>query len=419
MNPQPNPAAKPTKPRRRSSDPLVPFKRKRKMMREGVEVEIEEEHYSVRFEFRGKSYLHSCGTPVLAVAKKEGERFKRETIEAVRSGNWANVDQLRQRSGFASLGEIFEMYEAWPVEKPRLSTRRGNLDRARQVLAAAMPGRAVDSIRTSELSPALLGAFVSAQKERAGTAWKRYADSEEKVVAMGSSVASTVTQFRSLFSVKALSYYHERGLRLPDLEKFLAYHVEKPARPLPEAPDMPSLHRLLASGPELRLANPGAYVGFLLIAELGLRPIEILAAREWWIYQDGPGYGMSIIKRREENFDPKGNQGHMSVSKELVRELESFKHLRTDGFLVPGKTKTQREDAIRRDLSEWCGRYITDREKATYELRRYAGSRMLDATGNIVDVQRFLRHRDSKTTLEWYAYRLQRAAALPMAVRLA
>jgi integrase len=392
--------------------PLSPFKRKRA---EGVF----DEHYSVKFEVRGKQYLHSCATPVLAVAKKEGERYRKEVLDAVRSGNWANVDQLKQRSGFASMGDVFTHYEDWKTEKPRLATRRGNIDRARQVLRVAMPQRNIEEIRTSELVPALLAAFVKAQQGRAGSVWKRYEESDERTVAMSASIASTVTQFRSLFSSKALTYYAERGLRLPDLAPFLAYHVERPARPLPEAPDLKAVRALLASGPALKKEKPAAYVGFLLIAELGMRPIEILAAREWWIYQDGPGYGMAIIKRPDEKFDPKGNQGHMSVSKKLVQELKQFKEQRTDGYLVPGKTKTEREDAIRRDLSEWCGRYITDREKATYELRRYAGSRMLDATGNIIDAQRFLRHRDSKTTLEWYAYRMQRAAALPMSVRLA
>ena len=40
-------------------------------------------------------------------------------------------------------------------------------------------------------------------------------------------------------------------------------------------------------------------------------------------------------------------------------------------------------------------------------------------TGNLVDTQRFLRYRDIKTTMEWYAYRMQLDAALPMAVRVA
>ena len=40
-------------------------------------------------------------------------------------------------------------------------------------------------------------------------------------------------------------------------------------------------------------------------------------------------------------------------------------------------------------------------------LRRYAGSRLLDMGATIFEVRDFLRHRDVQTTQQWYAYRLQ------------
>ncbi len=52
-------------------------------------------------------------------------------------------------------------------------------------------------------------------------------------------------------------------------------------------------------------------------------------------------------------------------------------------------------------------RWIKDRTKTSYELRRYAGSRLLDMGATIFEVRDFLRHRDVQTTQQWYAYRLQ------------
>jgi len=50
--------------------------------------------------------------------------------------------------------------------------------------------------------------------------------------------------------------------------------------------------------------------------------------------------------------------------------------------------------------------WIKNRTKTSYELRRYAGSRLLDMGATIFEVRDFLRHRDVQTTQQWYAYRL-------------
>jgi integrase len=375
-----------------------------------------------KFKLKGRQYPHCCNTNQIAQAKREAKAWEEKVRGAVQSGNWGEVDQAKLRSEIADVRELCEKYEGWDTQKPRKKTRKQNVDRFRQVLRVGMPGRAIDAVKLNEVTAEVLRSFVDKQKARAGKSYQRYEGSEERELnanGLRKSIASTVTQARSLFSKKALSFYKEKGLKVPEMSGFMSYYVEKPEIELPEAPELASVHALLASGPELRAQNSAAFLGLLLIAELGMRPIEILAAREWWLAKDGNTWVMSIIRRPQEKFDPKGNQGHMAVSQQLVDELERWKAQRTEGYLIPGKTVTQRDDAIRRDLSAWCGGFITDREKATYELRRYAGSRVLDVTGNLVDVQRFLRHKDIQTTMRWYAYRMQRAAALPLAVKIA
>ena len=74
---------------------------------------------------------------------------------------------------------------------------------------------------------------------------------------------------------------------------------------------------------------------------------------------------------------------------------------------MPGRTHTERHLAVYRRHSKWVGQWIKDRAKTSYELRRYAGSRLLDMGATIFEVRDFLRHRDVQTTQQWYAYRLQ------------
>jgi hypothetical protein len=68
-------------------------------------------------------------------------------------------------------------------------------------------------------------------------------------------------------------------------------------------------------------------------------------------------------------------------------------------FTAPGT------NGVRRD-SKWISNWIKDRTKMSYELRRYAGSTLLDLGATIFEVRDFLLHRDVQTTQAWHAYRL-------------
>jgi len=71
---------------------------------------------------------------------------------------------------------------------------------------------------------------------------------------------------------------------------------------------------------------------------------------------------------------------------------------------------------VERELSRWVGQFLRGRGNTTsYELRRWAGSLVLDAhNGDITAARDFLRHSDIKTTLEWYAYRINAVKPLGM-----
>ena len=155
--------------------------------------------------------------------------------------------------------------------------------------------------------------------------------------------------------------------------------------------------------PALATSDPAVYVAHLLFSRLGLRNIEIVNARTHWI-SDG---SIGIINRSEENFFPKGCEGWVPIARDVLAEIMKFRSLTTDDYLVPGKNQTERHQAVYRRHSKWVSKWIKGRAKTSYELRRYAGSRLLDMGATIFEVRDFLRHRDVQTTQQWYAYRLQ------------
>jgi integrase len=215
------------------------------------------------------------------------------------------------------------------------------------------------------------------------------------------STASYVRQGRAIVALRKMKFYE--GLRLPDLTSFRGETVEAPTRLLPRPLDMKALAAMEAATPALAKDDPGTYVAHLLFSRLGLRNIEIVNARTHWI-SDG---SVGIINRPEEDFFPKGCEGWVPIAPDVLNEVLSFQPLCCNGYLVPGTNQTERHHAAYRRHSKWVSQWIKDRTKTSYELRRYAGSRLLDLGATIFEVRDFLRHRDVQTTQQWYAYRLQ------------
>jgi integrase len=198
-----------------------------------------------------------------------------------------------------------------------------------------------------------------------------------------------------------MKFYED--LKLPDLTGFRGESVEAPRRSLPRPLDMKALTAMEAAESVLAKQDPGAYVAHLLFSRLGLLNIEVANARVHWI-SDG---SIGIVNRPEEDFFPKGCEGWVPIAPDVLREILSFQPLCADGYLVPGANRTERHDAVYRRHSKWVSQWIKDRTKTSYELRRYAGSRLLDMGATVFEVRDFLRHRDVQTTQIWYAYRLQ------------
>jgi hypothetical protein len=352
--------------------------------------------------------VRTTGTRELAAAKRIAADIVASFFRVGDGG--ASAELLKRRSDFARISELLEVYLARATQKA--ATARNNAGSLLLMVRTVHPGGDAGDRSTVVLTKELIREFErirfdarmaeerlrSAEiRESAGELAGRLAVATQQV---RHSTASFVRQAKAVVGPEKMRFY--AGLKLPDLSGFRGERVAKPRKSRPKPMDLSALTAMVAARGALRENDPGVYVVNLLMSCLGLRNIEVLMARRHWI-MDGQ---MHIIDRPEENFFPKGAEGAVEVNGEVVREILSFQHLCVDGFLVPGQTMTDRRQAIYRRHSEWVKTWIRDHTKTSYELRRYAGSRLLDMGATIFEVRDFLRHRDVKTTTDWYAYRL-------------
>jgi len=340
-----------------------------------------------------REIFRSTGTKEIAAAKRIGAQI----IESFWTDAGRGAERLKLRNDHATVGELIERYRANAAQRP--TTIRSNVRSLRMIVKTVHSGDP-DIKPTSILTANLIREFEKRQLERVE---KRPAGVSRvsAIQRVRTSTASYVRQGRAIVALRKMKFYE--GLKLPDLAGFRGESVETPKRSLPRPLDMKALTAMNAAAPALAESDPGAYLAHLLFSRVGLRNIEIVNARTHWI-SDG---SFGIINRPEEDFFPKGCEGWVPIAPDVLKEVLRFQPLCTDGYLVPGANRTERHDAVYRRHSKWVARWIKERTKTSYELRRYAGSRLLDMGATIFEVRDFLRHRDVQTTQQWYAYRLQ------------
>lgn len=340
-----------------------------------------------------KRIFRSTRAKEIAAAK----RVAAQIIESFWTDAGRGAEPLKLRHGFATISQLIDRYKQNAPQ--RADTVRSNA-RSLRMIVRSVHGGDPDDKPTSVLTANLIREFEKRQMQRAE---ERATAATRTVVVqrVRTSTASYVRQARSVVALRKMKFYE--GLKLPDLTAFRGESVESPQRSMPRPLGRSSLAAMEAAAPQLALDDPGAYVAHLLFSRVGLRNIEIVNARRHWIVDDRIG----IVDRPEEDFFPKGCEGWVPIAADVVAEILRFQPFCTDGYLVPGSTATERQHAVYRRHSKWVGRWIKDQAKTSYELRRYAGSRLLDMGASIFEVRDFLRHRDVQTTQRWYAYRLQ------------
>ena len=356
--------------------------------------------YYIRFEppsnYRGRARVvhRSLRTTCIPAAKDRAKRI----IEPILNGQWETAEQLKSRSGYATIGKILERYLASAEDRP--GTVRNNISALRLLVRTVYPGSDPDTQNSSALTGELVRQF-----ERLRMAAARTEPDRRRTRA---SIRSYVVQARSIVAPGKMRFYDD--LTLPDLNSFRNEKVEMPKRTKPRALDIGVITAINAAAPKLAETDPAVYVAFLMFSRLGLRNIEIRNARWHWIENGRIG----IIDRPAEDFYPKGSEGWVPIAPDVLQELMRFRDLSTDDYIVPGRTATERKEAVDRRHSAWVSRWIRDRSKTSYELRRYAGSLVYQQTRDILKVRDFLRHSSVETTQRWYAYLLEDVPAIGM-----
>jgi integrase len=335
----------------------------------------------------------SLRTNVIAAAKARAKLI----IEPILNGQWETAEKLKSRSGYATIDQMLERYKA--AAEDRAATVRNNSSALRLIV------RTVHAGNPDNQSSSVLTAELIRQFDRIRIATVKTEPEQRRARA---SIRSYVVQAKSVVAPRKMRFYED--LNLPDLTSFRNEKVEMPKRTKPRALDVGVIAAINAAAPKLAVSDPAVYVAFLLFSRLGLRNVEIRNARWHWI-QNGR---IGIIERPEENFYPKGSEGWVPIAPDVLKELMRFRHLSTDGYVVPGKTATERKDAVDRRHSTWVSQWISDRSKTSYELRRYAGSLVYNATRDILKVRDFLRHASVETTQQWYAYLLDDIPSIGM-----
>ena len=341
----------------------------------------------------GRRIFRNTGAKEIGPAK----RIAAKIIESFWADAGRGADRLRLRNDNAKIGDLIARYERNALQ--RRATIRSNIRSLRMIVKTAH-GADPDTKPTSVLTANLIREFEKRQFDRA----QKRATAQTRATAIQrvrTSTSSYVRQARSIVALRKMKFYD--GMKLPDLAGFRGETVESPQRSLPRPLDMKALQAMEAAEPTLAENDPAAYVAHLLFSRVGLRNIEIVNARVHWI-NDG---SIGIVNRPEEDFFPKGCEGWVPIAPDVLKEIFKFQPLCTDGYLVPGANRTERHHAVYRRHSRWVSQWIKDRTKTSYELRRYAGSRLLDMGATVFEVRDFLRHRDVQTTQQWYAYRLQ------------
>jgi integrase len=321
------------------------------------------------------------------------------------------VRELKMRSDDCTCREICDRY----LEKFGSNrTGRGNVGCLEKIVRLGA-GLSLEKARTTILTGKLIRDFEAAEEARI-VRDKGGAPDRASELRVRTSIGSTVRQARSIFSRKYMHWYEH--MTLPNLADFRAQGVLPPKRRGDPRPlDEEAIAAMFAASKQLAVDDPSCFVTFILFSLLGMRNGEISATRKNWLRRiDGGGWMLDIIDRPEENFFCKGYERHLPVGREIVDLLNQYYRHSPDGaFLVPAAHKTEREEIVDRRHADWCGQWIKDYTKVSYELRRYAGSLILKKTGSIMAAKKFLGHANVSTTEKWYAYMLGDLPALSFA----
>jgi integrase len=312
----------------------------------------------------------STGLRDLVMAK---EKAKGVLVDAGRKG-LAALQAHSQRATSKSVGEAIDHY----LRVSKIASRQSNVNRLLRLLRGTLGGtnEQVRAKPLSVLTPALVAKYLAD--------WKGSIYTLRGVLVSARAVFCHALDWEGFPLPESLEKFSKttKGMRAPSPT------FERIAPAILDGMDRASRQR----APAIRRA-------FLLTRYLGMTPKECSMCRRTWIEERNDKFVMVVIERDGVTLKTGSKRGRaMSIPEWMAAEL-----LVADDFMVDGKTPSRRKYFMERIFNAFVREFLPDRRTAAYELRRQAGSDILNATGKISVAQHMLGHSSPTTTSTWYA----------------
>jgi integrase len=312
----------------------------------------------------------STGLRDLTMAK---EKSKGILVDAGREG-LAALQAHQQRATSKSIGEAIDHY----LKVSKIGSKQSNVNRLLRLLRATLGGtnEQVREKPLSVLTPALVAKYLAEWKGSVYT------------------LRGVLVSSRAVFC-HALDW---EGFPLPEsLEKF-AKTTKGMRAPSPTFERIsPAILGNMDKASKQR--SPSIRRALLLTRYLGMTPKECSLCRREWIEQRNGKFVMVVIERDGVTLKTGSKRGRaMSIPEWMAAEL-----LTAEDYMVEGATPGRRKFFMERIFNAFVREFLPDRRTAAYELRRQAGSDILNATGKISVAQHMLGHSSPTTTSTWYA----------------
>lgn len=356
---------------------------------------------------------HSTGTNLLGAARERAAKV----IDDVFNGRWGEVQRnMIAQPTEPTLGQVLERYAPDPRKvSAGAVTRNKSTFRmyAREVL-----GR--DNVENAALST-----FLNAEAARrfvrqrmAPVAGKGDFVRENQVA---KTINSTLAMVKSVVSPKVAHCYEDLKLPLAKIAEFRAVPDESvDDEALGFQPWPPGLaERIDAAAQVLRKADRNVYLVYLLMRALGLRNSEAENARWNWIEEHDEGADFVVRLRSHARVKNRGVRA-LRLSPELLKELRALQgEAAEDAPMIEADNMTERKLIAHEGINDWLRPMLTaagmirpgTKSKCAYQLRGYAGSRVLTDTGSIAEAAAFLGDTE-QTTRKNYARFLKPVSAL-------
>lgn len=289
--------------------------------------------------------------------------------------------------GLVTIGEILKAYDSADKTLAR-KTRMGNAGALRRVVSAGTGTPQGEMSRKWERVDALSSAVLTADCVRAfqGHAQGKPVPDYKAVLAPNTGANSALQQARSVFSRDMMAHYEALGLRLPELKGFMTHRtLNAPShryKPIPQE----TIDRMMAELPALKERDDRLWAIVLMALTMGLRDSEIMRAGPHHVQEIKGNHYLAIVKAAGEAA-PKRSEGMAAISTELKEWILA----RKGTHLIEAPTESERYNLVYKKACAWVRRFIRDRTKALHELRKHAGSVVLEKTGSIERAAQFLR----------------------------